>query len=178
MSEPSEGGRGLRWLTAIAAMIAAVVSISAYLFSTPQDMRNWATSITHGYKVKITSPRPHANVGRLVDIRGQADLDDEWSLVVLIQAPDELKYYFATTGSVSIDGKGQWSLTKLTFGSADPKARVGDINKDYKIYALLVDSEGQQQVQSALSRKAPDNEWMPALPHHAGKDVALVHLTA
>ncbi len=175
---PGKGEVALRWFTAFAALVAAAVSLIAYVFSTPLDFSNKVRSLTHGYSVSISQPKALENVNHWTDISGTAELDETWSLLVLVQTPDEMKYYFAGPGSVSVTEKGAWRLTKVPFGSQNVRLRPADLGKDYRIIALLIDEEGQRQVQEALAKKPPDDMWMSSLPHNAGKAVLRVHLAS
>ncbi len=165
----------IQTIGAFGAMIAAVVTLSAYVFSTPHDLSNSWQRTVHRYSVSIEKPENNASVGGTVNIRGTAKLPDDWNLVVLVQTPEELKYYITSGGAVTVDNNHNWHLHRVPFGSTDPKQHVNDLNKDYKIVAMLVDEEGQQQVEAGLSKRG---EWMSYLPHNAAMAVRKVHLTS
>jgi hypothetical protein len=177
----AEGGKSdkvqsrIQTIGAIAAMIAAAATLLAYFISTPHDLNNWYRRTTHGYFVDIDEPKPNTSVGAKVDIKGRAELPSDWNLVVLVQTPDELRYYVSSGGAATVSDDHTWHLDGVAFGSEDPKQRRDDLNKDYKIVALLVDEEGQQQVQAALLKP---EQWMPNLPHHAAKAIRNVHLAS
>jgi hypothetical protein len=175
--EPRGAGRVqaslIQTIGAFAAMIAAVVTLSAYVFGTPHYLNNWWQRTIHGYSVTIEQPENNVSVGSAINIKGTANVPPEWNLVVLVQSPDELKYYITSGGAVTVDNNHTWHLDGVSMGSRDPKQHVKDLNKDYKIVALLVDEEGQQQVETGLSRPGA---WMPTLPHSVAMTVEKVHL--
>ncbi len=165
----------IQTIGAIAAMVAAVVTLSAYVFSTPHDLNNWWQRNFHRYSVAIQNPENNTAVGSKITIRGTANLPSDWNLVVLIQTPDELKYYIIGGGAVTVYSDHTWHLNNIQIGSPDPKLHVRDLNRDYKILALLVDEEGQQQVEVGLSKPGA---WMPNLPHSVAMAIRTVHLTS
>lgn len=161
---------------AFAAMIAAGVSLIAYFFSSPTDFNNMWKRWRRGYSVSITEPTPNAKIdGGKAVIGGTAILPDEWSLIVLLQTPDELKYYIVGGGAVAVREGGRWSVPDVPIGSGNQ----GDFHEDYKVVALLVDEKGQEQVQAAMADpKAGDAPWMANVPHNADKDIVRVHLVS
>lgn len=160
---------------AIAAVIAAVITLSAYVFSTPHDLNNWWQRTINGYSVTIEQPENNKSVGSATNIKGTANVPPGWNLVVLVQSPDELKYYISSGGAVTVANDHTWHLNGVGIGSRDPKQHLKDLNKDYKIVALLVDEEGQLQVETGLSRPG---QWMPALPHNVAMTIEKVHVAS
>jgi hypothetical protein len=162
---------------AFAAMIAAAVTLSAYVFSNPHDFNLWRQRTFDGYSVTIDKPGNNAPVGGAIEVRGTAHLPPEWNLVVLVQTPDEQKYYIVSGGAVTVDNNHIWDLKSISIGSTNPKQHAQEVklNQDYKIVALLVDEEGQLQVETGLSRPGA---WMPSLPHNAAMAIRKVHLSS
>lgn len=163
----------IKTIGAIAAVIAAVVTLSAFVFSTPHDLNNWRQVTLDGYSVTINNPEDNAAVGNEIEIQGTAHLPLDWNLVVLVQTPQEQKYYIVSNGSVTVGNNGNWHLSGVSIG--DPRLHAQELNADYKIFALLVDEEGQQQLEAVLSKPNP-NPWVPSLPHSAAMAIRKVHL--
>lgn len=161
----------IQTIGAIAAMVAAIVALFAFVFSTPHELNNWWQVTVHGYSVTINKPNNNAAVGNVIEVQGTAKLPLDWDLVVLVQTPQEEKYYIVSDGSVTVSDSGTWHLSGVHIG--DAKLHALELNADYKIFALLVDEEGQQQVEAALSRPGA---WMANLPHSAAMAIRKVHL--
>jgi hypothetical protein len=117
---------------------------------------------------------PGPPVRRLCHLRmvqGTANLPPDWNLVVLVQTPQEQRYYIVSGGAVTVSDNNTWHINGVSIGEA--KLRAQELNVDYKIYALLVDQEGQQQVEAGLARPGL---WMPSLPESAAMTIRVVHL--
>ncbi|MGH3763632.1 MAG: hypothetical protein ACRDS0_24485 [Pseudonocardiaceae bacterium] len=166
----------IQGITAVAAVIAAVATL---LPSFGLELSNMWQSTIQGYSVSITMPDRNAPLGKTANIEGTATLPDEWNLIVLLQTPGELKYYIVGGGAVTVRNDDHWVLPDVPFGSSDSNQRKNDLNKDYKIVAVLADEKGQGQVQAALADpKAGDAPFMTSIPHNAAKDIVRVHLTS
>jgi hypothetical protein len=165
----------IQTIGAFAAMITAVVASFAFIFSTPHDLNNWWQRTFHGYSVTINNPENNASVGGIIKLRGTANLPLDWNLVVLVQTPDEQKYYIVSGGAVTVDNRNNWHLNSISIGSTNARQHARDLNKDYKIITLLVDEEGQQQIETGLSRPGA---WMPNLPHNVAMAIRKVHLSS
>lgn len=59
----------IQTIGAIAAVIAAVVTLSAFVFSTPHDLNNWRQVTFDGYSVTIDKPENNAAVGSAIEVR-------------------------------------------------------------------------------------------------------------
>jgi hypothetical protein len=170
---------GLRdWITAIAAVGTAFIAVTALVFSTPADFRAAVEIHMHGYSVSIGYPRG-GDVRGGVQIRGRANIPVDWSLIVLVQTPDEFTYYLTSGGAVAINSDHTWTLGYEPLGSSNPQQRKNDINKPYRIYALVLDTQGQQQVQAAIAATIKSHApsiTLTALPHNVLQDIVVVNL--
>jgi hypothetical protein len=155
---------------AFAAIIAAAVTLAAFVFSTPHNLNDWFQVTYHRYSVAIKQPQNNAGVGNKIEVRGTAKLPLDWNLVVLVQSPQDQRYYYQGNGSIFVDGQHNWQVM-VTIGSSSPGARASELNSDYKVYALIVDEQGQQQVEATLGK-----QWTASLPHSATMAVIKVHL--
>lgn len=159
-------------LKTLASLITAGIAFIGLVFATSGDFRNWwrcnvnidiSNNIRNAVcSIDITEPQNNASIEGLLDIKGTArNIPGDWQLVVLTQSPDELKYYVTSGGAVKVDN-GTWHVDGARLGSGNSE----DVNKDYTIVALLLDGEGQRELQAVLAK--PDEHgdfWISHLPH-------------
>jgi hypothetical protein len=174
LQQPGKVQAFVQILGAISAILVAVFALFAYVWSTPLDMNNWARCTFAGYSVHIDSPVDGDPVDSIITISGTATIPDDWTLVILVQTPAELRYYIAGNGAIKIV-KNEWQLNDVQLGASDVKLHQEDLQHVFKIVAVVLDAPGQEQVEAALTKKA-DGGWLSVLPHNAARDIRAVTL--
>ena len=160
--------------SAAASFITAAIALTAVTFASPADMRARARTCVRQYSVEIASPADGAKVKNKVTITGKAEIPGDWVLLVFVQTPEELRYYVAGGVAVTVEPDGHWTIKDEPLGEGKPD----DLNKIYKIYAILATREGQREFLDGLKDRNSSAPWLQSLPHHAPEDIARVTLVA
>lgn len=176
LAQPGKVQGALQILGAISAILVAILALFAYVWSTPVDMHNWTRTLFNGYGVEFDSPTDGAVVNSALTVSGTATLPSDWVLVLLVQSPSELRYYVAGDGAIKVVD-GHWQVDEVILGSSDPKQHQADLQHVFKMVAVLLDEQGQRQVEDALTREK-DPGWLETLPHSAAKDIRAVTLSS
>ncbi len=164
-------------LAGIAAVWTALLATLAIAFSSPTHVRGWFNSNVpwHRYSVEISNPAQGQGIGYVQQVSGNANIPTEWALVVVTQTPDELKYYVTSAGAVAVT-KQRWTVEGRfgteAKGKEGAKLRAADLNKPYKIFALVLDPAGQIPIQQALAKDGV----LLSLPDAMLMDVTTVNL--
>jgi hypothetical protein len=160
-------------VTLIASVITTGILLGAFVFSTPANFNNWLHCSFKQCHLEITEPKPNTAVSTTIDIKGTAEnVPEGWQLVVLTQTPDELKYYITSGGALAIGTDRTWHINQTNLGAGD----AADANKVYRIVALLIDEEGQRQLQAVLAKPDEKDHWLASLPRNGAKVIRDVTL--
>lgn len=179
-----KGGKGTfvaALVSALASVLTAVIALTAVTFASPADVRAEVKSRRRHVSVKIERPVDGEKINKKLHITGTVRLPNDWVLLVFVQTPEELKYYIAGDGAITVKPDGHWEIKPTLLGSKDPAERPDDLNKSYRIYAIIATREGQRQFLDLLAKvpeKEKDAPWLPVLPHHSREDVHVVTLVA
>jgi hypothetical protein len=179
-----KGGKGTfvaALVSALASLLTAVIALTAVTYASPAEVRAEVKSRRRHVSVKIERPADGEEINKKLSITGTVRMPSDWVLLVFVQTPEELKYYVAGGGAITVKPDGHWEIQPQTLGSEDPAERPGDLNKSYKIYAVVATREGQRQFLDLLAKvpeKEKDAPWLPVLPHHPREDIHTVALVA